>query len=385
LISTVPRATTIILGGANSDTATMTGTGGVTPIGSVTFWACAGASQPCDASAPGAVALGAGTASGSGNTATATSASFIPKTAGTYCFGAAYGGDTTYAPVSETSAIGECFTVSSSTVAEFVTAPGAGNIGLGNSITDTATLTSVSGVMPTGAVSYDVCGPDLTVTVNACTAASGTEVGAPTGFTPTSTTTFRSTSYAFTPTATGIYCFLGLYPGDAHYPVESDGSSTDECFSVTSPGDVTTVAASASIVIGASDTADATVTPTGPDTPTGTVHFYVCPAASDPCITNAFGIVDLGTVALSPAGASTATASSTAYTPAKAGSYCFLGVYSGDTNDPSAYDGSLTDGCFSVTAVPAPVALRGPESSSGTGDLSHRIGTPTHHRRVTAR
>ena len=52
---------------------------------------------------------------------------------------------------------------------------------------------------------------------------------------PGSGGTATATSPAYTPTATGTYCFLGVYSGDTNYSAASDGSTTRECFTVTGP------------------------------------------------------------------------------------------------------------------------------------------------------
>ena len=83
---------------------------------------------------------------------------------------------------------------------------------------------------------------------------------------------------------------------------------------------------------------------------TGTVTFYVCgPIPSETSCTQADRTTLGAPVAVSPAGAvNVVTATSTPYTPAVVGSYCFVGVYSGDTNYAPGTDGS-TNECFTVT------------------------------------
>ncbi len=89
--------------------------------------------------------------------------------------------------------------------------------------------------------------------------------------------TATTTSPAYTPTATGTYCFLGVYSGDGNYQGVSDGSTSSECFTVTprQPG-LSTAPTSGTIVLGNSDSDGATVTGVDGITPTGTVTFYVC-------------------------------------------------------------------------------------------------------------
>jgi hypothetical protein len=163
---------------------------------------------------------------------------------------------------------------------------------------------------------------------------------------PTSTSgavsTYKLAAGAFTPTSTGTYCFTASYNGDGNYtavPSESDPAA--ECFTVTlaTPG-VTTSPAHASIVLGSGDSDTATVTGVTGVTPTGSVTFYVCgPTATCHRLHHHdAGVVDLGSVTVSGSG-NTATATSPSFTPLATGTYCFLGVYSGDNN----YAGGRTD------------------------------------------
>jgi hypothetical protein len=64
-------------------------------------------------------------------------------------------------------------------------------------------------------------------------------------------------------------------------------------------------------------------------------------------------VLDLGTVFVSGSGG-TATATSPPFIPQSTGTYCFLGVYSGDGNYAGGSDGSTARECFTVTiAVPS--------------------------------
>ncbi|HXQ44013.1 MAG TPA: hypothetical protein VN816_05210, partial [Acidimicrobiales bacterium] len=226
-------------------------------------------------------------------------------------------------------------TVCVSPPATVTTSPAKTSIVLGTSDSDGATVTGVAGTTPTGSVTFYVCGPFTTAT--ACTT-SGTKLGSVTLAGSGNTATATGPSY--TPTATGTYCFLGVYSGDGNYTGASDGSTTRECFTVTmaTPG-VTTSPAKTTIVLGTSDSDGATVTGVAGTTPTGSVHFYVCPGNANPCTAGTAGVVDLGSVTLAGSG-NTATATGPSYTPTATGTYCFLGVYSGDGNYAGGSDGS---------------------------------------------
>jgi hypothetical protein len=148
--------------------------------------------------------------------------------------------------------------------------------------------------------------------------------------------------------ATGHY--TGTYAsGGATAPLAATlvPAATSACLAMT------TAPATASITLGSSDTDIATVTGRSGITPTGTVTFYVCPVGVEPCTAASPGLVDLGTTPVSGSSGNNVTATSAPYQPGATGSYCFLGLYSGDGNYPSASDGS-TDECFNVFWRPSP-------------------------------
>jgi hypothetical protein len=114
------------------------------------------------------------------------------------------------------------------------TTPSATSIVLGQSITDTATVT-VSGAnppAPTGDVTFVVCGP--TAGLTSCDPAAGAAVSVENLSTATKVgNAYSVTSDPFTPTVAGRYCFAASWPGDTTYTGGPfvDGS-TRECFDV---------------------------------------------------------------------------------------------------------------------------------------------------------
>ena len=124
-----------------------------------------------------------------------------------------------------------CFTVAK-VPSSTTTSPSSGAIQLGDSITDLAVVTgTIAGGIPTGTVSFFICGPIATGTCDTGgTAVSGNPVtlgNGNAGPPPTAS----ATSGAVTPTAVGRYCFRGEYSGDNHYLASSD-SRNSECFTV---------------------------------------------------------------------------------------------------------------------------------------------------------
>jgi hypothetical protein len=115
--------------------------------------------------------------------------------------------------------------------------------------------------------------------------------------------------------------------------------------------EVTTTPLSSSVSEGSSDADAVTVTGQAGFTPTGPVHFYVCPLASSPCTSTSVGVTNLGNVTLSPSSSSVdvATATSASFSTTSPGTYCFLGIYAGNPHYSVSSDGSTPDECFAVT------------------------------------
>jgi hypothetical protein len=142
---------------------------------------------------------------------------------------------------------------------------------------------------------------------------------------------------------TGNLVLFGGDPGDSGAP-----SSLADTWIWGSGGTFSTTAASPTIILGATDTATATVIgEPGAAVPTGTVTFYACgPTATPaPCASQAD---QLGSpVTLTPSSGDSVTAVSLTVTPTSAGYWCFGSDYSGDGNYAAGAD-TTTDACVSV-------------------------------------
>ena len=110
-------------------------------------------------------------------------------------------------------------------------APTSSSVVLGNSNTDSATVTSAVSANPTGTVTFYSCGADVVP----CTQASPSwsQVGTPVTLSGSSNPETVS-SGSVTPDSTGTWCFAAVYSGDAQNPSSAD-NSTDECYTVASP------------------------------------------------------------------------------------------------------------------------------------------------------
>ncbi len=373
-VTTAPSSTTstpthssVALGGTNTDGATVTGSvSGLDPTGTVSFYACAEGVSPCT---PSGSPFDTESLSGTANPASVTSAAFTPTSAGTWCFAAVYSGDGNYAGSSDQSA-DECYSAGAATSSTTST-PTHSSVALGGTNTDGATVTgSVSGLDPTGTVSFYACAEG----VSPCTPS-----GSPFDTESLSGTANPAsvTSAAFTPTSAGTWCFAAVYSGDGNYAGSSD-QSADECYTVTTaPSSTTSTPTHSSVALGGTNTDGATVTGSvsGLD-PTGTVSFYACAEGVSPCTPSGS---PFDTESLSGT-ANPASVTSAAFTPTSAGTWCFAAVYSGDGNYAGSSDQSA-DECYSVTGA-APVVTTQPVSQYYTsgGSLTFTAaasGTPT--------
>ena len=126
----------------------------------------------------------------------------------------------------------EAYTPGTNLSTTTATTPKASSIALGQSNTDTATVTgqALSG-SPTGTAAFFVCGP--LASAQGC-ATGGAAVGAPVPLTAGAGYTANAASSSFIPNAPGTWCFRAEYSGDGNYIASADGGAT-ECFGVVAP------------------------------------------------------------------------------------------------------------------------------------------------------
>ena len=245
---------------------------------------------------------------------------------------------------------------------------------LGNSNTDSATVTGSQSADPTGTVDFYECGS--TASPQPCTSSSWTQFDTE----PVSGTSNpgTATSAPFTPTSTGYWCFAGVYSGDSNYATSSD-TAPDKCFDVTQASTSTTSApTSSSGSIGGPNSDVATIT--GSDNsvdPTGTVSFYSCgpTATPEPCTSGTqFDTESLSGIS-NPAIVTSAT-----ITPDSSGYWFFASVYSGDSNYTGSSDTS-TDECFDVSHATTSITSDPTDTTIDLGqadtDLATVTGTPS--------
>jgi uncharacterized repeat protein (TIGR01451 family) len=152
--------------------------------------------------------------------------------------------------------------------AVFTTQAEFGQITLGQSVTDTATLSGSNGPV-TGTVKFFVCGP---ANSNPDCTSGGTQVG-----NAVTISAGQAVSDPFTPSAVGHYCFRGEYTPDAFAPYSPSNHSdtTLECFTVTAQTALNTDAGGP-YTIGVDGTVSLSDTATlsgGTGDATGTINF----------------------------------------------------------------------------------------------------------------
>ncbi len=341
--ASTPTSSIITEGSGNTDAATVTGSDpSVDPTGTVNFYECGPTASAAPCTSSSWAQFDTESLSGSANPDTVTSASFAPDAIGTWCFAAVYGGDGNYSGSSDQST-DECFTVTTSST---TSSPTSSSISLGGSNTDGATVTgSDASLDPTGTVTFYTCAES----VDPCTSANWTQLGSPVGLSGSSNPD-TVTSASFTPDSTGTWCFAAVYGGDGNYGGSSDQSS-DECYTVTGVGSTSVSTPTSSTAALDGPNSDSLLI-TGDDAannapyPTGTVTFYTCPEAVDPCTSANW--TQLGSpVTLGASNGNTNTATSSDFTNDSVGTWCFAAVYSGDSNYTGSND-STSDECYTV-------------------------------------
>ncbi|HEV8360151.1 MAG TPA: Ig-like domain repeat protein [Candidatus Thermoplasmatota archaeon] len=333
-----PTGGGVLPGTSVTDTATISGSG-ATPTGDVTFFLC----QPSEVTAGGCEGS-AGTQIGSavslvGGSATS-DATTDTLTPGTYCWRAEYGGDDLYDPSNHTNADSECFTVEQLPPDISTSSSEQGTVIPGTSVSDTATV-SGSGPVPTGDVTFFLCGPSE-VTAGGCEGSAGTQIGGPVTLDGSGEATSDSTVV----NDVGDYCWRVAYEGDDVYTSGSHTNNGTECFEVAKqPSTTVTTPSSSSIDLGGSVSDHAVVTGDF-GTPTGTVDFFLCAPSELDLI---LGTCEEGGTLVSddvPLNA-TGEADSDPFTPTEAGTWCWRAEYSGDTTYFASED-SRANECFEV-------------------------------------
>ena len=395
IATTLVTPASATVGNAWSDSATVTGnsTAGA-PAGSVSFSVCKASSSPSSSSTCTTGGSLVGTVSspsstvGDASTYNLAPTTYTPPNVGTYCFYTSY----TPAEVDNyTAASGpaECFSVGPATPDIATTLVTPASTSVGNAWSDSATVTgnSTAGA-PAGSVSFSVCKASSSPSSSSTCTTGGSLVG--TVSSPSSTvgdaSTYNLAPTTYTPPNVGTYCFYTSYtPAEVENYTAASGPA--ECFSVSAADPQISTQQSGShtgsgaITLGGSVTDTATVTgnSTG-GAPTGTVTFTECGTGSAPAVCPS-GTQVGSPVTLSGSGDSS-TATSAAFTPSAAGTYCFAAVYTPDASSNYLAASDNTSGavqaseCFTVTAVVTAASTATPTTTTTVPPKTTPATTP---------
>ncbi len=323
-------------GAAVGDTATVTGVaGGPAPTGTVTFtrYFDPPGAAPCSSAATvqGPLTLAPVAPATTPPSSTVAAPPFTPPGPGTVRYLASYSGDTFYSPLPDTPCgePGENVTVlGAPSIVTLATSSNplapAGTAALGDTITDTATVTGVAGgPTPTGTVTFtrflDAPGAAL------CSGpATGIGPVPLTAVTPaTSPPSARAATPAFAPTSPGTVRFVASYSGDAFYaalPTTACGEPGENVtVPLSTPGLVTRASAG---TVGGEVTDTAFLT--GGFQPTGTIRFDLYnneTCTGPPVFTDTVTVAGNGEYTTRP------------FILPAAGIYHFVATYSGDANN----------------------------------------------------
>ena len=314
----------ITLGQSVSDTATVIGLGGSFPVstGSVYFQVQFGSGSWSTFSTK--------TLNSAGQ---ATSDAYTPSAAVSYLFRAIYSGDSNYLG-SQSDDTAEPLTVGLATpgVSTLLSSPL--GITLGQSVTDSATVTSTGGSVPTGTVTFYVSTDHI----------NWNQFGVPEnldGF-------GKASSSSYTPSMVGTYYFMANYSGDTTNVAAHSGEIDEPLPVGKATPSVSTTLSSSSISLGQPVHDTAIVAGLGGSFPaaTGSVTFWV--STNGGVSWTQFG----GSVSLESGSATSAD-----YTLLAAGTYYFQARYFGDGNYNAANSGATDEPLSVSVATPTVTTL----------------------------
>jgi hypothetical protein len=311
-VPTLSPVSPIIIGGSVTANVIVGGVGG-TPSGTITFQFSTDSGTTWNA-------LGANKTLSKGS---ATSEPYTPNAVGNnYRIRAVYSGDNKF-----NGATGNAASLTVNKANPTVPAPTltpTSPIQFGGSITAAATVSGVSGITPTGTVTFQ-----YSTTSGSTWTQLGTVVTLSTG---------SATSDPYTPNTVGTnYRIRAVYSGDSNYNTIT-GSTASLAVNKANPTIPAPLISPNPVVVNNTATASVSISGfSGGATPTGTATFQVKIGAGS--WTNIGSVVSLSS-----------GSASTTYIPPTVGSYQFRVVYSGDTN----YDGATSSAVSFTVNFPPP-------------------------------
>ncbi|MBO0708392.1 MAG: hypothetical protein J2P44_08520, partial [Candidatus Dormibacteraeota bacterium] len=273
---------------------------------------------------------------------TATSPSFTTTAAGTYHWIAVYLGDTNNQPASSGCQDEPVVTTQASPTISTTPSPG-GEVG--TSLSDLATLTGAFN--PTGHITFELFGPD-----------DPTCQLKPVFTSTVSLQGIGATSGSFPTTTVGTYRWIDIYSGDDNNASVSSGCQ-DEPVTTTQAKPVLGTTPSPGGVVGAKISDLATVS--GGFAPTGSVTFELF-GPDDPTCTG----TPVHTFTDIPLSGGPPSAASGSFATTTAGTYRWIGIYSGDDDNASVSSGCQEEPVTVDKASPAVVTVPSSGGPAGT-------------------
>ncbi|PZR74529.1 MAG: hypothetical protein DLM73_07650 [Chthoniobacterales bacterium] len=303
-LSTTVSSSSVVIGGTISDNATLTG--GASATGNITFLVYG----PDVANCNGAAAFSS-TINVNGD-GTYDSGPFTPTTAGTYRFVAIYSGDgNNKGTATLCGDANESVVVSKQTAA--LTTQASASTTLGNSVSDSATLSNAANA--TGTITFRLFGPNNGACSGAAISTSVRNVNGNGNY----------NSDPFTPSTSGTYRWVATYSGDVNTTgvVTSCNDSKEAVFVDLASPAISGTASPQNTTVGTPVTDTATLS--GGTSPTGAITFTVYGPNPANCAssiaTSSKTVTDNGSYASNP------------FTPAAPGTYYFVASYSGDASN----------------------------------------------------
>ncbi len=358
-VTTTANPTSETVGGANlNDTGTLSG--GYNATGTITFYLFA-PGVTCSATSPSGYAFSqAVTVDGDGTYDT--TGGFSPTSAGTWNWLAVYSGD-----ANNNGANSGCTTepVTVNQASPTVTTaanPTSETVG-GANLNDAGTI--AGGYNPTGTVTFYLFAPGVT-----CSATSPGGYAFSQAVTVTGDGTYDTTG-GFSPTSAGTWNWLAVYSGDANNNGANSGCASEPVTVNQASPTVTTAANPTSETVGGANLND-TGTLSGGYNATGTVAFYLFAPGVTCSATSPSGYAFSQAVTVDGDGTYDTTGG---FSPNAAGTWNWLAVYSGDTNNTAANSGCDSEPVTVGQAAPTVTTAANPTTENVNAGPLNDTGT----------
>ncbi len=338
--------------GTLNDSGTLSG--GTSPTGTITFYLF-NPSQTCSTTPASGSYTFKDAVTVSGNGTYNTTGGPSPNALGTWHWLAVYSGDTdnngtNSGCTSEPVVVGKAtptITTSANPTNETVG---------GGALADSATLSS--GSNPTGSITFYLFAPGVT-----CSASSPSGYAFHQSFTVDGNGSYGPTTGGPSPPSAGTWNWLAVYSGDASNNGANSGCTSEPVTVGEATPTITTSANPTSETVGGAKLND-TGTIAGGSNPTGTVTFYLFAPGVTCSASSPSGYAFSQAVSVDGDGTYDTTGG---FSPTSAGTWNWLAVYSGDTNNGGANSGCATEPVTVNKAAPTVTTSANPTSETVGG------------------